>query len=58
MLGPGMVVVGLVAALWGSVQALRFAPDRGFAIAALCVGMLELLAVLTLLVLTAIAFPA
>jgi len=45
MLGPGMVIFGLAAALGASIKALRFAPDRGFAIAAFCVSTLELAAV-------------
>jgi len=44
MLGPGMIVFGVGAAMLASLSAVRHAPDRGFAIVALCVSSLELAA--------------
>ena len=56
MLGPGMIVFGVAGAMLVSLSAVRHAPDRGFAVVALCISTLELaglLAVVTFLVLAA-----
>ena len=44
MLGPGAVVIGIPVALSASLQALRTATDRPFALAALIISVLEALA--------------
>ena len=46
MLGPGMIVFGVGAAMLASLRAVRHASDRGFAVVALCVSALELAALL------------
>ena len=45
MLGPGAVVIGIPVALSASLQALRTAADRPFALAALIISVVEALAV-------------
>jgi hypothetical protein len=47
MLGPGMIVLGVGAAMLASLSAVRHASDRGFAVVALCISTLELAALLT-----------
>ena len=48
MLGPGAVAVGIPMALSASAQALRAASDRGFALAAMTISVLEVLALLVI----------
>ena len=50
MLGPGMILAGTPFSAGYSMNAVRRAPDRGFAVGALASSMLQFLGLVVLLV--------
>ena len=52
MLGQSVVIIGLPAVVGASFGALRAAPDRAFALAAVAISLLEALGLVVFLALT------